>query len=575
MEYTIAGIDFGTSTTVVKVKNYFEGMNPKDCQFVMFGTSPYLPTLVFEDADSRLYIGYEAETQVKSGAAGVLHENFKMDLIGDSEQRATALRLTKEFFKYIYSEFDRQRHTLNVRPVVKTYVSYPAKWTPEIRTLMKQSAMEAGFGTESNVFGESEPTAAIYASLAFHLEELQRERILIRNQPIHVMMLDMGAGTSDIAIFKFKVNNDNKPVIDELITYPTIDNVYLCGGREIDRMLADHLCNYIKSLAGNQAPDAFIKSVRDGTEVWKETVLSGDLRENKTAGFPAHLSTFLSFFPQHRPFENIGRRQFELLTQSHWIQLRSLLADAIVEAKKKLTGFRGAEDIDLIVLTGGHSQWYGVKDFLLGENFAALEPLPFTKIRQQRQRFIHEARPQETVAHGLVFKDLPFDVKHTMGNSLWIQFEIDGQRSKLFESVPLNDVLPIPNEKNNGLLEWEITIKSTSITTKTVTVICHCYYGRSREEAIHKKHESVFAINDFVSAAIGGLFRGAFAAIGEAWNVVRLRWDEVGEATKSCFEETYTIKISTATRIDEDGTGEIACTLGSNWNSAAPFTIQL
>ncbi|KAA6318678.1 hypothetical protein EZS27_031344 [termite gut metagenome] len=253
MNYTIIGIDFGTSTTVVKVKHYCEGMNPKDCQPLTFykGNS-CLPTLVFEDTGGQLYFGYDAEAQASAGTEGTLYKNFKMDLIGNNEQQTTkGKKLIKEFFKYIYSEFNQSRHRLNVYPTIKTYVSYPAKWTPETRSLMKQCAIDAGFGTESNVSGESEPTAAIYASIAIHLEELQKEHIVIKNQPINVMMIDMGAGTSDIAIFKFRMDNNNKPVIDDLITYPTVDNVYLCGGREIDRLLGDHLSDYVKRMSKN------------------------------------------------------------------------------------------------------------------------------------------------------------------------------------------------------------------------------------------------------------------------------------------------------------------------------------
>ncbi|KAA6318677.1 hypothetical protein EZS27_031343, partial [termite gut metagenome] len=58
------------------------------------------------------------------------------------------------------------------------------------------------------------------------------------------------------------------------------------------------------------------------------------------------------------PFDSLDRRQFELLTQSHWKQLCSLIVDAIKEAQNRFCDFRGSEDIDLIILTGGHSQWY-------------------------------------------------------------------------------------------------------------------------------------------------------------------------------------------------------------------------
>lgn len=564
MNYTIVGIDFGTSTTVVKVKNYSDGMNKKDCQTLMFGSYPYLPTLIFEDEDKRLYFGNEAESQSSASIKGTMYSNFKMGLIGNSEQQTQAKRLIKKFFEHIYTEFNKQRHILNVYDDIRTYVSYPAKWMPDVRSLMKQCAEDAGF---TNVSGESEPTAAIYASFANRLEELQKEHIVIVNQPISVMMLDMGAGTSDIAIFKFKIDNSNKMIIDNLTTYPTIDNAYLCGGREIDKLLSEHLCNYVKSVS-TQINEGFLKQIKGSTKSWKESTVSQQLEENKIVGLPSQISTVMSMFPQNRPFENIDRRQFELITKVHWKQLYSLIADAIKEAKVILPN--GAADIDLVILTGGHSKWYGVKEFILGNDFAALEPIHFARIQQQPLlRLLQEPRPQETVAHGLAFKDLPFNIKHTMGNSLWVQFEIDGQKSELFNPVLQHDVLPIKDKQ----LKWELSIKSHSLTAKEVKVICHCFYGSSREKSIHKKEERVFPINDFVAAVVGGVFRTAGAAIGEAWNLVTFQWDKLGKSTEYCFEETYTVKISTTINVSEDGTGKITGTLGSDWNNGAPFEI--
>jgi molecular chaperone DnaK (HSP70) len=581
-EYSIVGIDFGTSTTVVKVKNYGEGISPRDYHSLQFNNSNCLPTLIYQSEDNKLFFGYEAEEKFDSSRGkGILYKNFKMDLSGKSDQQANTKWLIEEFFKYIYSEFSKQRNGFNVCPDVKVYISYPAKWIPEVRDLMKQCAIEAGFGTESNVFGEDEPTAAIYASFASHLEDLQRRGIIVCNKPVNVMMLDMGAGTSDIAIFKFRIDSNNKPVINELITFPTAENVYLCGGREIDDLLEEDLNKYITKISkNNQISQTIKKAINKSAKKWKEQNVSPILKDNKTVEVPPSRVYDLISEKQNEgsydnwPFE-INRRQFELLTQRHWKELHSLITGSINEAKKRLKEFHGAEDIDLVILTGGHSQWYGIRDFILRDDFACLESLNFLKIKQEPQRLLQEANPQETVAKGLVYKDVPFDVKHTMGNSLWIQFEIDGKESELFEAVSINDVLPIPNEINKGTLDWQITINSNSLTTKDVKVLCHCYYGSNKENSIYKKSERIFAINNFLAAAIGGVFRTTGAAIGESYHFLTLQWGKLGKSTKYCFKETYTVKISTIINVSEDGTGKIKGTLGSDWNNGTPFEITL
>ena len=580
MNYTIVGIDFGTSTTVVKAKSYGPGTNPKDCVPVTFNGNSYLPTLIFEDKGGKLFFGYDAEAQISGGTEGVTHKNFKMELIGNSEQQAKAKRLIKAFFSYIYSEFNNNRQRLSVYPTVKTYVSYPAKWTPEIRNLMKQCAIEAGFGTEKDVFGESEPTAAIYASITANLDKLQEKRIIVRNQPVNVMMLDMGAGTSDIAIFKFKIDDSNKPVINELITYPTIDNDSLCGGREIDDLLAKDLEQYVVKLSKNEpSPPRLIKAINAAVKKWKEQNLAPDLEaSNSVKTPPGNVNEMIEERQEYGlfniiPFEPIDRIRFESLTRPHWQELRSLIEGAVNEAKagkNKLSNFNGAEDIDLVILTGGHSKWYGVREFILNKDFAGLAPIDFSKIKKESERLLQEAHPQETVSNGLVYKDIPFDVKHTMGNSLWVQFEIDGKKSQLFNPVLQHEVLPVKDKP----CDWEIQIKSHSLTSKEVEIVCNCYYGSSKEKSIVKEERRTLPINDAFCAAVGAPFRLIGGVFNEICNAFEGK-KSFGDGLEDSFKETYAVKISTIINVEKDGTGKITGTLGSDWNSGEPFEITL
>ena len=580
MNYTIAGIDFGTSTTVVKVKNYGEGTNPKDCLPLTFNGNTYLPSLIFEDKNGQLYFGYDAEEQVRSSSEGVLYQNFKMDLIGDSVQQANAKRLITEFFKYIYSEFIQSRQRLNIHPTVKTYVSYPAKWTGETRSLMKQCAIDAGFGTANNVFGETEPTAAIFAAIAANLEQLQNTHVIIRNRPVNVMMLDSGAGTSDIVIFKFKLDANNTPVVGEkgqLITFPTVDSVYLCGGREIDELLAYYLTEYVKKASkNNQVDDGIIKAINDCVKNWKEKTLSPELKNRKTVGLHGSLSPIINMLKQHGilndiPFDNIDRRQFELLTQSHWKQLRSLIVDSIKAATNKLHNFNGAEDIDLVILTGGHSQWYGVADFISGKSFAGLEPVNFSKIKQQPQRLLQEKHPQETVANGLAFKDIPFDVKYTMGNSLWVRYTVEGRESDVIPIARHNDVLPI-----NQSLNFEYEVSGTVFRTKAISVQCEFLYGSKIETAKHvftsKNIEIPNAVVNIVIASILGPIVTPIKFMKDWWND---GFDSALEDAKTPYEMTYNVNINSNVHINEDESIIISGNMNINNSEDVPYTINL
>ena len=512
------------------------------------------------------------------GAQGVLHQNFKMGLIGNSEQQAGAKRLVREFFKHLYSEFIISRQGLGVYPHLKTYVSYPAKWTSETRSLMKQCAMEAGFGNENNVFGENEPTAAIFAAIAANMENLQREHIIIRNRPVNVMMLDMGAGTSDIAIFKFKIDDNNKPVINELITYPAIDNVYFCGGSEVDRLLADYLIEYVRNISNNnQVPSGIKEMINGRVKFWKERSVSSVLKNNGRVNFPGDLEPALNFMKQNgilkdMPFEGIGRRQFELLTQPHWQQLRSLIADSINEAKNRLHDFNGAGDIDLVVLSGGHSLWYGVTEFILGNNFAGLDPLHFSKIEQQPQRLLRETHPQETVATGLVYKDMPFDVKYTMGSSLWVRYTVEGKQSPIIPIAKHNDVLPISQHAN-----FNEVVAGTLFRTDSIPVKCEFLFGSSTATAKTYTIMKKVPMPDVVLNYIIGVLLGSPIAVGKfIYDWVQYNWDIAVAKTPELFQENYKVIITSDVNISEEEAVNINGELKIGGNSAhIPFTIKI
>jgi alpha-tubulin suppressor-like RCC1 family protein/molecular chaperone DnaK (HSP70) len=416
-DYTVVGIDFGTSTTVVKVRNYYEaGTTPTD-HTLQFDGSNLLPTLIFEDSEGNLSFGKAAlnkESDRKSDREhgeqkGQLYENFKMKLTGDgSKEDKEAQKRTKEFFKHIYSRFNEERVNYGVLEKVKTYVSYPVKWEKQIRRFMIECAEDEEF---TNVEGVDEASAAIYAAIPNHLENLQKEGILRGDKPVNVMMLDMGAGTTDIAIFNLKIGADKKLVVGNPVTWPPAGKQN-CGGREIEEYMAVELENYIKKISKKEEVKENIKKIiKDSVKEWKEINLSPRLKDRKSVDLPNRMFDSVCQRQDDGTYENIqfekiDRQRFETITGEYWKQLRGLIAGALSSASEKMSGFTGAGDIDLIILTGGHSKWYGVSEFLKGEKFANCEPIDFTKIRNNPSaRLLQESSPQETVALGLVKMD--------------------------------------------------------------------------------------------------------------------------------------------------------------------------
>ena len=96
----IVGIDFGTSTTVVRYRMEDSEIiqSLKDAN----GTSDIIPTVIFRNSD---YDTTEYGVQALTSAAANGKEciaNFKMDLL-DPEKREHAKELIEEYLKYIYS----------------------------------------------------------------------------------------------------------------------------------------------------------------------------------------------------------------------------------------------------------------------------------------------------------------------------------------------------------------------------------------------------------------------------------------------------------------------------------------
>jgi len=515
------GIDFGTSTTVVKIQNDTKNIKCP-VESLTFNGHPTVPTLVFlrpseaEAGKTNYYFGYEAEAMCNNGIKGEMKRAFKMNLVSNNEQEQEEARfLTKKFFEYLHETYALQSSTFGRFDQETIYVSYPAKWPSEVRLFMKQCAIEAGFGTNDNVIGVDEPTAAVLASLSENLSELQAKNVLLPDKPANVIMIDMGAGTTDIAIFKMKVSatgDDKRPSIYDVVTYPVITCDYLCGGREIDDILNDWVRNYIASI--RQPPKLSKgreKKIRDTISQWKDTIVSPQLTADETisthpvlAGYKEELiEDGFELNPQVEPFR-LGRAAFEDLTRSHWEAWRNLLQGALAEAQR--CGYSDqASDIDFIILAGGHSQWYGVKDFLLGNTFAGLPSLGFTKIETEPVRLLQSQRAHETVAKGLCFYDSEFDIKQVTANNVWIRFKMGDTVTDWQKAIDKNVTLPYRASK----LSSKIVTKTNSfMKEKAVTIACETCQGESLDDGRRHTTEVNFpadGIDGFIKKIVKGV----------------------------------------------------------------------
>jgi hypothetical protein len=149
---------------------------------------------------------------------------------------------------------------------------------------------------------------------------------------------------------------------------------------------------------------------------------------------------------------SFSRDSFETLTCKHWVELYSLISSAVGEYEEKYN--IGAEDIDMVFLTGGHSQWYIVPSLFSGVGIPEIlekefkrdshihKLLNFKKIRANASRIRTDIHPHECVAIGLCMQDQKIKLANTAANSIWIQLEINGVKNEPQCVINASDMLP-------------------------------------------------------------------------------------------------------------------------------------
>ena len=402
MEKRIIGIDFGTSTSVVRAKNYSvtgEDWKSLDRNIIAADSVTFnngavmVPTLVQKVNDSSTYFGYDAAMSRKGA---VTYQNFKVELKGENSENAKAL--TEEFIGYLYKSYKDQRdggYMGDVNAEEKTIISYPVKWDKDTREFMINAAKKAGF---KNVEGMDEAQASITAVTVLCRDMLEKKQYIAPGNPVNIMLIDMGAGTTDIVICRYTHGQTLQNEI--LCTWPQSGDI-LFGGRELDGILK----SYITEKVPEEHRAMFSSWINDMEyKVWKEANVSDMLAKNgSVTTFDSGEFILEKLNAEMEPF-TLDRKAFEDYTKEYLAKFSQLVKGSIEQCVENGT-LRSGNDIDLVILTGGHSQWYFVREMLLGK------ALSLDKLKADPERIIDIAKPQETVALGLVYSKLAVDIR--------------------------------------------------------------------------------------------------------------------------------------------------------------------
>lgn len=500
-ENLIVGIDFGTSTTVVRYRqassNEIHEIKGEDGKNV-------IPSFMLRCDDGTYLYGNEALTRYHEGGEGEPIENFKLGLIRDESKKKSEGYIL-EFMGYVHELFAKQTTGYDVHNM-DIYVSCPAKWDDVLVSDMKKIIYEAGF--IGNIKVKMEPEAAVANSLHTHLRDLKRTGILKENRPLRVLMLDMGAGTSDISIFTLKIADKGKPIIEDLRNYPTAGNPNLCGGSEVDKLLSDYVTQYVKKCAGENQDLFFDDLFRlCDAKQWKEANVSRGLKRNETIKMPSSILRPLGkSLPSLKDF-SMNRKDFEKITIKHWENLYDMISSAVLSYKEEFN--IGAEDIDLLLLTGGHSNWYTVQNMFNGEGIsgyigvgdykkgdATIKALNFKELKQigESWRMFPDALPSESVARGLCVIDEMIEVTSTATNNVWARIAINGISSDTIEIVRRGETLPTAEKE----VEFSQTFRKNAVFGDLdFKIEVDIYTGERLDSATHRSYKFKQSEGDF------------------------------------------------------------------------------
>jgi molecular chaperone DnaK (HSP70) len=479
------GIDFGTSKSAICYQEYDEskkvlhaGVEPV---MVSIDKMPMVPTIVWIDEHgSPEHYGKQAEMfgyqQPDDLKENFLKENFKLDLESqNSDTRQEAKKLLSGFLSFLHEHYKGTKPR-GVEIEEQTYISYPARWEegpkerqkPEdIRQILVEAAQTAGF---TQVQAMSEPRAAMQYFLTFEpphmaplkkqMQQLQGQQIIQDDKPLVVLLIDMGAGTTDLVLYQYVPGKPEDYKV--LTTWPRAkesdesaeDQPGIFGGRVIDKLLAEHFNEFLKDY-GQSLEDAWLW-LESQCKEWKDGFLSPSLREDKSVHMPSSVSMR---FPKNAKEKSllINRHKLgEILRE--YLPVFPRLVNACIEDAVQAEKIRGGQDIDVVILTGGHSQWYFVKEILAGKWVPGLPGNPeagsgvdLKKIRGEPHRILDGPTPEQTVAKGLALSGVllkkppsppPPDPKKASTN-VWVELKIENtwkyvQIVKMDESLPLH-----------------------------------------------------------------------------------------------------------------------------------------
>lgn len=236
------------------------------------------------------------------------------------------------------------REYLEGREIEGISVSVPALWSPDRKKAVEDLVQAAGFGNSVEIEAIEEPLAALY----YHIDNYEW---LFRGSESHVMVIDYGGGTCNVAVVKIYQDAEerlmNKQSIGEVVGRGSIAE----GGLVIDRLICGLLSQDISGF----------DEMEEAWQMQEAEKLKIDFANQMSdIGFPLVMDLELKHdieFPDHSHHDvkiTIGKFWEKVGSQIARLEdpVNQSIQNTRIEVGLKEEEF-GLQDIRMVFLTGG------------------------------------------------------------------------------------------------------------------------------------------------------------------------------------------------------------------------------
>lgn len=386
----VIGIDFGSTQSFVSELEIGSTNVPQIQELGGGQKEKHQTLLAYEkEDDTFLAAGNDVDEKIKNDTDQYyVVRNFKRylnealgDDAGECVKGKEANEYCQRFIQYLVELLQKRYAQKHLDPAnFDVCMAYPATWEKDKQKKLKKMAEDAGL---PRVRAISEPMAAVYAMRV-------EEGLVYADHPEKYMVIDFGGGTLDICVIQLETLGREPQIL-------SIAGEGKLGGVEFDKIFE---LMYWRS-SGLQ------KSAFTESEKWELKKACQEAKEACSRNFrDSNNKVYRHTFKIRREVEisfNRSDLENQIEEQGFFRQINACIDKALEKAGVE------CQDIDKVILTGGSSQWYFMRELVAkkfgirGENNIYLTKEPCKDVSKGTS--IYVGRPSDPpLQDGIWFK---------------------------------------------------------------------------------------------------------------------------------------------------------------------------